>query len=312
MVGPIRAASRELVRELGFMNSTLAGTSHSAAAVHILIELGYGSPKSVVELSDTLNLNTVSVTRALHDLTVAGEVAEATASTYDDTSVYSLTSQGHRTLSEINEFAQDQVTHALELIHLSDTDAIRHGLQLYSTCLRSQRTGQTEKLSDKIRILRGYRPGLISRTLQMHMDFYSRTAGFGLHFETQLAKGLSDLVARLSDPRNAVWTAVMDEQIVGTVYIDGQGMGSNRAHLRAFIVDDRIRGGGVGRRLLAEAVAFTEEQGFSETHLWTFQGLHAARRLYESVGFALEKEAKGTQWGEQVVEQLFVRRPHVT
>jgi hypothetical protein len=41
-------------------------------------------------------------------------------------------------------------------------------------------------------------------------------------------------------------------------------------------------------------------------YLWTFQGLDAARRLYEKHGFRLAEEREGSQWGERVLEQRFV------
>jgi hypothetical protein len=59
--------------------------------------------------------------------------------------------------------------------------------------------------------------------------------------------------------------------------------------------------------LLAEAVAFCDRQGFAETQLWTFRGLDAARRLYESCGFVLAEERPGSQWGAETLEQRFVR-----
>jgi hypothetical protein len=37
------------------------------------------------------------------------------------------------------------------------------------------------------------------------------------------------------------------------------------------------------------------------------QGLDAARKLYESFGFKLQKEEQGTQWGSTVTEQQLVR-----
>ena len=39
LVEDIRAASRSMVRELGFMQSTLAASGHSASAVHTLLEI---------------------------------------------------------------------------------------------------------------------------------------------------------------------------------------------------------------------------------------------------------------------------------
>jgi GNAT superfamily N-acetyltransferase len=78
------------------------------------------------------------------------------------------------------------------------------------------------------------------------------------------------------------------------------------AHLRWFIVDDALRGAGIGRHLIARAMAFVDEH-FDETYLWTFKGLNAARHLYDTAGFQLTDEAEGQQWGATVVEQRFSR-----
>ena len=63
----------------------------------------------------------------------------------------------------------------------------------------------------------------------------------------------------------------------------------------------------MGRRLLSATLAFADESGFSETQLWTFNGLSAARHLYETHGFSCVEERPGDQWGTEVLEQRFVR-----
>ncbi len=141
----------------------------------------------------------------------------------------------------------------------------------------------------------------------MHAVTYARIAGFGRSFESNVAAGLAEFVLRLDNPRNEIWAAVHSGVVIGSVTIDGEDMGPDRAHLRWFIVDESVRGSGIGRQLLARALAFCDRQGFAETHLWTFQGLDAARRLYEAQGFALVEERPGRQWGEEVLEQRFVR-----
>lgn len=157
-------------------------------------------------------------------------------------------------------------------------------------------------------IERGYRTGVIGRAVQMHADYYSRAAGFGRIFESKVAAGLAEFAGRLDNPRNGLWVAVCNGDIVGTVAIDGEDMAPDAAHLRWFIVGDGHRGGGVGKRLLAQAVASCDRQAFPETRLRTFRGLDAARRLYEAAGFSLAEEFPGRNWGEEVMEQRFVRR----
>lgn len=158
-----------------------------------------------------------------------------------------------------------------------------------------------------VRVETGYRIGAIARCVDMHMRYYAQTVGFGRAFEARVAGGLADFAARLDRPANQLWLAVAGGEIVGTVAVDGEDLGPGLAHLRWFIVDDGRRGAGLGRRLLGEAVAFCDRRGIAETHLWTFKGLDAARRLYEAAGFALTEERPGRQWGREVMEQRFVR-----
>ena len=98
------------------------------------------------------------------------------------------------------------------------------------------------------------------------------------------------------------------EEVVGTVAIDGEDLARDAAHLRWFIVGEGARGAGIGRRLLTEAISFCDDHRFPEIELWTFAGLDAARHLYESCGFVLVEERRGTQWGTEVMEQRYIRR----
>ncbi|HSG94557.1 MAG TPA: GNAT family N-acetyltransferase, partial [Afifellaceae bacterium] len=79
------------------------------------------------------------------------------------------------------------------------------------------------------------------------------------------------------------------------------------AHIRWFIVDDSIRGSGMGRKMMQRAINHIDR--FAEGRAWltTFAGLDAARRLYEDFGFRLADERQDRTWGDPVHEQLFLR-----
>ncbi len=307
-VGPLRDASRRLVREFGFMQDTLAGTDLPASAVHALIEIGARGSVRAADLCDILVLEKSSVSRMLRRLVASGDVAEGASEQDGRAKLLSLTEKGRRTLAEIDGFAQRQVTSALERLDPDARHTVRTGLSSYADALTAVRTGTSPASTRQIDIVAGYRPGAIGRCAEMHGRIYARIAGFGRPFEAKVAAGLAEFAGRLDNPRNALWLAVQAGTIVGTVAIDGEDLGPGIAHLRWFIVDDGLRGGGVGRRLLAEAVRFCDRQGFAETQLWTFRGLDAARHLYEQVGFSLAEEWLGRQWGEEVMEQRFTRK----
>lgn len=161
--------------------------------------------------------------------------------------------------------------------------------------------------SPSISVGPGYQQGLIARVTQMHAHYYARTSGFGQRFESLVANGLAGFCDRLANPINEIWTATRCGEIVGVVAVDGEDLGRNIAHLRWFILDDGVRGYGIGRKLLSAALSFVDEREFAETHLWTFSGLDAARHLYETYGFSCIEERSGSQWGSEVMEQRFVR-----
>ena len=108
-------------------------------------------------------------------------------------------------------------------------------------------------------------------------------------------------------PGKNLWRYTDGSRTLASIAIDSD-LAARTAHLRWFIVDESLRGMGVGRALLTRALRFADTLDVDETYLWTFKGLDAARHLYESEGFVLTDEAEGTQWGGVVVEQRFSRR----
>ncbi len=307
-VQKIRSASRDIVRELGFMNRTLAGTDLSPSAVHAVIEIGASGRLSAKELSEKLLLEKSTVSRLVRSLVERGELREVRSPADGRSKHLSLTSRGEETLAAITEFAEHQVAAALEPLGDPSRRKVLTGLETYAAALKDSRLSGADSVQNRPpAIVEGYVPGVIGRVVDMHARYYSRLAGFGAAFESKVAGGLAEFVTRLDKPDNAIWTAEKAGRIVGGIAIDGEDLGGAIAHLRWFIVDDGLRGAGVGKTLLERAMAFCDSRGFRETHLWTFEGLDAARRLYERHGFSLAEEYRGDQWGTEVLEQRFVR-----
>lgn len=300
IVDEIRIHSRKMVRELGFTGRGFADTDLSPSSVHALLEIEKGDV-AARDIGDALHMDKSSVSRMLRKLIDAGWVAEDPGETDNRVKRLSLTSAGKRQVGQINHFARQQVRTAIERLTSEQRHIVSNGLRLYGEALAQTHTPAA------ISIQSGYRPGIMARITELHALFYARTAGFGQAFESVVAAGLAEFGYRLGNPKNAIWTAIQDGQIIGSIAIDGEDMGAGKAHLRWFIVDDSARGSGVGKQLLDTALAFVDAQRFTETHLWTFSGLEAARHLYESRNFSLAEERPGSQWGSKVLEQRFVR-----
>lgn len=157
-------------------------------------------------------------------------------------------------------------------------------------------------------IHKGYMPGSIGRIVELHARYYGELVGFGLPFESRVARELSEFCERYDSERDGLWLALQDGNIEGAIAIDGSHAEKDGAHLRWFIASDHVRGTGVGTTLLTSAMEFCQSRHYERVGLWTFEGLAAARHLYEKFGFHLAHQQRGTQWGSEVNEQRFELR----
>ncbi|HDQ40695.1 MAG TPA: GNAT family N-acetyltransferase, partial [Desulfonatronum sp.] len=114
---------------------------------------------------------------------------------------------------------------------------------------------------------------------------------------------LAEFFGRYDEHRDGFWTISIGGRVEGSITIDGIHAQSQGAHLRWFIISDVLRGQGAGFWLINTAISFCQRKGYEKICLWTFEGLDAARHLYEKTGFRLVEQRLGSQWGTEVVEQ---------
>ncbi|MBD1549383.1 bifunctional helix-turn-helix transcriptional regulator/GNAT family N-acetyltransferase [Roseibium aggregatum] len=312
VISTIRSAARVLVREHGYMERTLAGTDLSPSAVHTIIELGETGSLTSKELADRLNLEKSTISRLVQALEKRGEITSERQETDGRSFRITLTDQGRRTLAVLAAYGENKVSGALP--HLggqSTPDDVARALDAFATALKVSRTGKRAQESTSAAapvIVEGYQTGMIGDISGLHGRTHGSIVGFGPAFESVVSAAMAEFMPRISKPVNNSWSVVENGRVVASITIDGEDLGNNIAHLRWFILEEHLRGLGLGRKLLDKAIEHCDRHGFDEIHLWTLKGLDAARALYERNGFKLVDEYRGDQWGKMVMEQKFLRR----
>ncbi|MFZ6756316.1 bifunctional helix-turn-helix transcriptional regulator/GNAT family N-acetyltransferase [Undibacterium sp. Ji50W] len=303
----LREFSRRLVRELGFMRPTLADSGLAPSAVHAILEIGARPGMNAKTLGSILLLDKSNTSRQVSKLESSGLVERKAASEDARSSNLYLTSAGQKIRKKIDRYASNQVSGALSRIIPADQQALVRSLALYVDALaqNKQVSTDTDNPADRA-ILEAYQPGCIGDIAGLHARFYSKHWGFGAFFEQKVATELASFTGSLPANGKALWTYSDNGRSLASIAIDGDDE-TGMAHLRWFIVDDSLRGSGIGRQLMTRAMKYADER-FNETYLWTFKGLDAARHLYESFGFQLTDEEEGVQWGSRVTEQRFSRK----
>lgn len=146
------------------------------------------------------------------------------------------------------------------------------------------------------------RPGDVGAIVSLHGILYAREYGFDVTFEAYVAGPLAEFV-KAKRPRDRIWLAEQGGRLVGCIAIVGAS--DAVAQLRWYLVDPSVRGQGLGKRLIDEAIAFCRACKYESIFLWTVSALETAARLYRKAGFVKVEEKPGEHWGVAVVEEKY-------
>jgi N-acetylglutamate synthase-like GNAT family acetyltransferase len=153
-----------------------------------------------------------------------------------------------------------------------------------------------------IRIRDRLKPGDIGYLTYLHGKLYAEEHGWDHTFEAYVAGPLAEFALRRSD-RERIWIVDKDGKVAGSVAIVEASKES--AQLRWLLLHPDLRGQGIGRRLIEDAVAFCRDSGYASVFLWTVGALSAAASLYRAAGFRLTEERTHTLWGATLTEQRY-------
>lgn len=164
--------------------------------------------------------------------------------------------------------------------------------------------GKSTAASDKqmVSIRTEIHPGDIGSIIHLHGTLYAKEYAFDHTFEPYVAIPLGEFVMKQT-PGDKLWIVEQKENVVGSVAI--VRCPGNIAQLRWLIVHPELRGLGIGKKLVKEALNFCRAQKYASVFLWTIDILDAALKLYISEGFRKTESKTHKIWGRLLTEERY-------
>jgi GNAT superfamily N-acetyltransferase len=160
-------------------------------------------------------------------------------------------------------------------------------------------------MSEQAITLRAHRTGDMGWIIYRHAILYAEAYGWNEQFEALVGQSASRFLKDYDPERERCWIAELNGEFAGCIFLMKDLEAENIGRLRNFLVEPKARGKGLGRILIQECIDFATSVGYEKIVLWTNDGLHAARHLYEDFGFRLIHEEPIELFGPRSMAQTW-------
>jgi len=292
-IAAIRRFSRFYTRQIGLLEEGLLDSPFSLTEARILYELAHRDGLTASDLGRDLALDAGYLSRILKAFETKGLVARAPAAHDGRSSVLALTATGRDAFAPLNSASQAAVTALIARLSPRERQRL--------ICAMSGIENLLTEAPDQSFLLRPHRVGDIGWITHRQAVLYAQEYGWDESFEALVAE-IGAAFLQTADPaRERAWIAERGGEIVGSVFLVRDT--DEIAKLRLLYVEPTARGLGIGRKLVAECIAFAREAGYASMVLWTNDVLVSARRIYEAAGFTLAAEERHHSFGHDLVGQ---------
>jgi DNA-binding MarR family transcriptional regulator len=285
-VEAVRRFNRFYTRRIGVLGERALYRPYSLAEARVLYELGHRDGATAAALAGELGLDPGYLSRILKAFARRGLVSAGRTAGDARRRPLSLTAAGRKACAALEARSRKEV--GAMLGRLAEPARLRLAGAMGE--VESLLEGPSSEVS-----LRAHRPGDIGWVVQRHGALYHQEYGWDERFEALVAGIAKDFIEKLDPARERCWIAETGGRPVGCVFLVKNS--TTVAKLRLLLVEPEARGLGIGKRLVAECIAFARAKGYRRLVLWTQSNLAAARAIYKAAGFRLAKRERHHAFG---------------
>ena len=299
-IAAVRRFNRFYTRQIGALDEAHLGEPYGLAEGRVLYEVAQAPPGGLTPkaIAAETGLDAGYLSRILKRF--EGEALMVRARDPDDgrSIALSLTPKGQAAYQDLRRVAEDAVAGMIAPLSPGDRARLTAAMGEVEALLLRAPAGKV--------ILRPHRVGDMGWVIERHAALYAQDYGWDERFEALVARICADFIEGFDPAQERCWIAERDGQRLGSIFlVKGDG---DEAKLRLLLIEPAARGLGLGKRLVAECLAFARSAGYGGVTLWTQSILTAARGIYAAAGFELTKATPHRTIGVDLVGETWKLR----
>lgn len=297
-VAAVRRFNRFYTRRIGALDEAHLGSPYTLAEMRVLYEIAQ-APDGITPklLATRTGMDNGYLSRVLKRFEREGLLTRQTSESDRRSVSVWLTSEGIHAYNRWLGSAQGAVEGMLGALTTVQKTKLTKAMAEIEQLLEEPAAGKI--------VLRRHRPGDIGWVVHRHGALYAREYGWDERFEALVAQIAADFVNNFDPARERCWIAERDGEILGSIFLV-KGERPGQAKLRLLLIEPAARGLGLGKRLVAECVAFARKAGYDEITLWTQSILSAARAVYAGAGFELVESRPDGAFAKGLISETWV------
>ncbi len=294
----VRDFNRFYTNVIGALREGLLKTPYSLTEARVIFELAQRDVTELSQLRRSLDIDAGYLSRILARFEADGVATRDRSRTDGRRQLIRLTRHGKRAFAILDSRASKEVGGLLSATSEEDQRRLLAAMASIRQILEGSPRANAF-------VLRSPGPGDYGWVVQRHGVLYAEEYGWDETFEGLVAAIVSDYVKGHDPKRENAWIAEVEGEPVGCVFCVKKD--DTTAQLRILLVEPRVRGTGIGSRLVEECIRFARRADYKRIVLWTNDVLTDARRIYERAGFQLKQEEAHHSFGHDLVGQYWGR-----
>ena len=296
-IAAVRAFNRFYTRRIGVVREGYLQTRFSLTEARVLYELAQVDGLNATQIGTDLDLDAGYLSRMLRRFEDEGLLNRGPSAADKRQHTLTLTPTGRAAFAPLDERSRLETGAMLAALPEPAQEAVVSGMGDIARMLSDPQ--------DRGWISRSHAPGDIGWVIERHGALYAEEYNFNHKFEALVAQVAGSFLDEHDPARERCWIAERNGVRVGSVFLVRKK--DDIGKLRLLLVEPSARGLGVGKRLVADCIAFARQAGYRRMTLWTNDILVAARGIYQAAGFRIVSTEPHSDFGPPMVGEEWER-----